>query len=229
MPSYLLHGENHPESRKRLSELVSQAEEKGWEIIRVDGQKEEKIDLNLLSHTSFMFGLGRCLVVENLFSFNKKALQTVKELLANPDSGTSFIFWEPKIIAWQTTQALAEYLKIEEYKIPKALFKFLESIAPGNAEYALKLLQNAKRQNSADMLLIMLARQIRLLYCLLVDDKNLKLADWQKRNLGQQAKKFTPRQLLDLHHRLLELDRKNKKSQLPEDLSASLDLLVANL
>ena len=34
--SYVLHGENHPDSRRRLSELVLSFEEKGWEVNRVD-------------------------------------------------------------------------------------------------------------------------------------------------------------------------------------------------
>ncbi|TSC90423.1 MAG: Uncharacterized protein G01um10145_95 [Microgenomates group bacterium Gr01-1014_5] len=228
MNSYLLHGENHPESRKKLSLLISQAETQGWEIVRLDGP-EDKIDLNTISGTASMFGSGNFLVVENYFSNNKKAVQLVKELLDKPNPQTAFLFWESKTLAPQTARSLAKYLQIEEFKIPKILFNFLDSFIPGNAKHSLRLLQKAKRENSPDMLVIMLSRQIRLLYCLLTDSKNLKLPDWQKRNLEKQAKNFTSDKLLRIHKQLLELDRKNKRSQLPENLEASLDLLVAYL
>ncbi|OGY10592.1 MAG: hypothetical protein A3F61_03835 [Candidatus Blackburnbacteria bacterium RIFCSPHIGHO2_12_FULL_41_13b] len=228
MKSYLLHGENHPESRKKLSLLISQAETQGWEIVRLDGLGD-KIDLNTISGTASMFGSGNFLVVENYFSNNKKAVQLVKELLDKPNPQTVFLFWESKTIAPQTLRSLAKYLQTEEFKIPKILFNFLDSFSPGNAKHSLMLLQKTLKENSPDMLVIMLSRQIRLLYCLLVDSKNLKLADWQKRNLEQQAKNFTPGQLLRIHNQLLELDRKNKRSQLPENLGASLDLLVASI
>lgn len=229
MNSYLLHGENHPESRRKLSLLISQAEAQGWEIIRIDAQKEDKIDLNLLSHTTSMFGSGNFLVVENYFSNNKKAGQLIKELLDKPDSETAFLFWEAKTIVPQTVRSLAKYLQVEEFKIPKILFNFLSSFSTGNANNSIRLLQKAMKENSPDMLLIMLSRQVRLLYCALVDPNNLKLPDWQKRNLEQQAKSFTPSQLLKIHNQLLKLDRKNKRSQLPENLEASLDLLIASI
>lgn len=228
MNSYLLHGENHPESRKKLSLLISQAESQGWEIIRINGS-EDKIDLNILTHTASMFGSGNFLVVENYFSNNKKAGQLVKELLDKPNPQTAFLFWEPKMIAPQTVRSLVKCLQIEEFKIPKILFNFLGSIRAGNTNNSLRLLQKALRENSPDMLVIMLSRQIRLLYCALVDPKNLKLPDWQKRNLEQQAKSFTPSNLLRIHNQLLVIDRKNKRSQLPENLEASLDLLISSL
>lgn len=228
MDSHLLHGENHPESRKRLTELVNVAQSQAWEIIRVDGQKGEKLDLNVLSRSQSMLGMGQFVVVENYFTHNKKGLQEVKELFKGL-TNVSFVFWEQKTIAPQTVKALEKYLKVTEYKIPKVLFNFLNSFTPGNAKNALMILQKAKSENSPDMLLVMLSRQIRLLYCLSTDPEGLRMADWQKRNLQTQLKGFTAERLLTLHHEILVLDRKNKKSQLPEDLASSLDLLVASL
>lgn len=228
MNSYLLHGENHPESRKKLSEIIDQAKGQAWEVIKVEGLKD-KVDPSLLSRSQSILGGGQYFVIENYFSGARKAPQTVKELFTNLDSTVAFIFWESKSIPYQTARALEKYLSVIEYKIPKTLFNFLNSFSPGNTESALKSLQYAKRENPPDMLLIMLSRQVRMLYLALVDPKGLKVPDWQKRNLVLQSKKFTPAQLLYLHHQLLELDRKNKKSQLPEDLGSSLDLLVTSL
>lgn len=225
MQSYLLHGENHPESRKRLLELVKEAKATAWEIVKFDAKKE-KLDLNILSRSQSILGTGQYFVIENYFSGNKKALQTIKEIFTKKDNSAAFLFWESKSVS---AKALEKYIKVAEYKIPKTLFTFLASFSPGNAKTTLKLLQKAKGENPPDMLLVMLSRQIRLLYCLLVDPENIDLPEWQRRNLEAQAKKFKPKQLLGLHRELLELDRKNKKSQLPEDLGASLDLLAASL
>lgn len=228
MNSYLLHGENLPESRKMFLSLIREARAEGLEILRAN-KKEEKLDLNVLSRTQSMLGLAQLVVVENFFANNRTALQQIKELFGKLDGSVKFIFWESKSVSPQTAKALEKILRVQEYKIPKNLFTFLNSVTPRNSKTALKLLQNAKTQNPPDVLVIMLARQVRILYCLLTDPKGIKLPDWQKRNLEVQAKKFTPEQLLTLHHDLLELDRKNKKSQLPEDLGSSLDLLVASL
>lgn len=229
MNSYLLHGENHPESRKKLSLLVEEAKSRAWEVIEVNGQKGASIDLGLFSGNLMMFGAGRCLVVENFFSNNKKALQTVKELLSNKDDQLIFIFWEAKAISPAIVRPLAKYLRIEEFKISKALFNFLNSVSPGSSRNALSLLQKVKKESPPDMLLVLLARQIRLMYCLFNDPGGLRLPDWQRKNLEKQAKEFSPEKLLLLHAQLLELDRKNKRSQLPEDLQSSLELLIASV
>ncbi|MBI4033181.1 MAG: hypothetical protein HY377_01575 [Candidatus Blackburnbacteria bacterium] len=75
----------------------------------------------------------------------------------------------------------------------------------------------------------MLARQARLLIWAKLDPKTLKVAPWQRSRLLEQAKKWDRDKLLAFHSELLNLDRANKRSRLPEDLSSSLDLLIASI
>lgn len=88
---------------------------------------------------------------------------------------------------------------------------------------------DAKDRDEAEFLLIMMARQVRLIIWAKEDLDTLKLPPWMKNNLSHQAEKWSLEQLLDFHSKLLELDRENKHSRLPENLEASLELLVAGL
>jgi hypothetical protein len=84
-------------------------------------------------------------------------------------------------------------------------------------------------QDSQEFLFIMLGRHIRQLIWIKEDPQTFKGADWQKGKLSAQASKYTKDQLRNLHSKLLEIDRQSKKSQLPEGMAASLEVLVASL
>ena len=172
--------------------------------------------------------MGIALVIENFFTGNKKAQEIIGELLKQKGE-TILVFWEGKQLAPVLVKCLAKDFIIQEFKVPVYVFKFLSSVIPGNAPVVLKLLHETLRKDSADFLFVMLAKHVRMLAWAKIDPKTLLAPPWQKDSLIKQASKFSEDQLIGLHSKLLEIDRKNKRSQLPEDLSASLDLLVASL
>lgn len=228
MRNYVLHGENQPESRRKLLEIVHKLESEGWEAHSVDWHNIDKAGLLNLCRSQSLISLGIVVAVENFFTGNKKAVEVIKELLKNK-SDTILIFWEGKVISPATLRSLKDSFVVQEFKIPAHIFKFLSSLIPGNARGSLKLMSEVVKKDSVDFLFVMLARHIKLLIWAKLDPESLLVPSWQKGNLTQQASQFTSGELMDLHSRLLEIDRRNKKSQLPEDLRASLDLLVASL
>lgn len=222
----ILHGDNQVESRKRLSQLISQARKKGLEVGRLDGKVVGKSDLLMAARGQSLLSDERFVVVEGFFTGNKKAAEVLEEVAKV--GGTQFIFWEKTALGPATVKKLLKIAAIEQFKIPKSIFKFLDSLAPGNTKAMLGLLHGVK-ESEEEFVLFMLGRQIRLLIWAKLDPNTLDVPDWQKKRLVSQAKNFTYDQLRKLHTRLLEIDRMNKHSQLPENLSASLELLVAGL
>ncbi len=226
MKSYILHGDNIILSRKRLSEIIKEAKENDWEIVRVDWSVSKKQELLTLAQSQNLLSSGILVVVENFFSGNKKANEILKSIKI--DEYTAFVFWENKTVTPTNVKGLNDFV-IQEFKIPTVIFNFLNSLAPGNAKVMLSYLEESLKKDPADFLLIMIARHIRNLIWVKVEPESMAIPDWQKRNLQGQASKFTKEQLYNLHHQLLELDRGSKTSQLPENLSASLEVLVASL
>lgn len=227
MKSYVLHGENQPESRRHLFSLINKAKKEGWEIIRFDWNNIDETVLLTSSRAQSMFSFGHLIVIENFFGKNKKSFEIIEEL--PQDEQVSYIFWEGKPLAPAVVKKLQKHFVVEEFKISVAVFNFLNSLTPGNAKSSLKLFRQALERDSAEFLLLILARHIRLLIWSKIDPQTLKLPDWQKRNLAKQGEKFTEKELIDLHTKLLELDRKNKRSQLIENLASNLDLMLLGL
>lgn len=226
MKSKILHGENQVQSRKALSEVIRQAKKDGWEISRLDGETLDKSKLLTTVRSQALFSGGHLVVVENFFANNKSGKKIVQEI---PQDAATLVFWEGKALSKSATYGVEKNFDVLEFKIPVSVFKFLDSLTPSNTRTALNLLQQAVKDNSAEFILLMIARQARLLILGKLDPKTLKAAPWQRSRIIEQAKKWDKDKLLTFHTQLLNLDRANKKSRLPENLSSSLDLLVASL
>jgi len=226
MKSTIIHGENQPVSRKKFIELIKEAKKGNLDIIRVDWKKNSEKDLRTLSMSQSLLSLGVCVAVENFFTGNKKAQEIIDELdLKN----TIFLFWEDKQLTPATQKKLQSKFLILDFPIPQTIFNFLNSVTPKNAKNMIKLFEEARKTNPDEMLLVMLARHVRLLYWAKIEPTTMSMPDWMKKRFIAQARDFNKDQLLNLHGQLLDLDRKAKKSQLPENLGSSLEVLLATL
>lgn len=225
MKSTVLHGENQSASRKKFLELISQAKSEGFEILRINWKKESSSNLKLLSRTQSLLSVGVCLAIENFFTGNKKALQLIEET----DKNCLFIFWEDKTLTPATIKNLQNTFFVQNFPVPTVIFNFLNSLSPNNSKNMIKLFRDAVSQDASEMIYVLIARQLRLLYWVKTEPGSLKLPDWMKNRLKSQSEKFTEKQLIELHGKLLDLDRKSKRSQLPENLGASLELFLVNL
>lgn len=225
MQNYILHGDNQAKSRLRLGEIINEAREKGWEIRKIDGKTATREELLTAVRSQSLISQDQIVVIENFFSGFKDAKKVTPQLMS---SSIALVIWEGKKTS-PTKLSLLKGFTVEEFKIPAAIFSFLDSLSSENTAASLKLLQKAKEQDSSEFLLFMLAQRARVLFWAKEDIKTLNLPPWQKDRVVAQSKKWKKEQLLELHAKLLELDRANKRSQLPENLSASLDLLVASL
>lgn len=223
----VLQGENIVLSRKRLIEIAGRF--KG-ETLRLEGDQLDLTQLKQALESQSLFGAERLVVIENLFSRrpSKAKEETLHYLKAeNPEN---LVIWEGKKIDGRTLASFNK-AKVENFELTPFIFKFLDSLAPGNQKKSLTLLHQCLEQDLPEIVFYMLARQVRLL--LLAKDlgkKGLaKMASWQQNKLGQQASKFELMKLLQLHQQLLKIDWQQKTGQSPLSLASQLDLLVASL
>ena len=226
MKSTILHGDNQVLSRKKFIELTILAKKENLELVRLDWSKTEDKDLHSLSLSQSLLANGVCVAVENFFTGNTKWVVIIAGLDLTK---TVFIFWENKALAPATQKKLEFKFLIQKFPIPKNVFNFLDSLFTNNKNNTLGLFEKARIGNPDEMLLVMMARQIRLLYWTKIEPDSLVLPDWMKNKLILQGEKISKDRLSSFHSCLLELDRKAKKSQLPENLGSSLEVLLASL
>jgi hypothetical protein len=114
------------------------------------------------------------------------------------------------------------------FKLPKAIFKLMESLRPGNGRTALRLFEEVCKTQPAEMVFVMMVRQIRLLLQIKAG-VSLKMAPWQMNQLRAQTSAFETGQLLDLHKKMLRIDIDVKTGNNLLRLPHLLDALVVSL
>lgn len=234
MKLFLLHGENQEESRTKLNSIISEAKKKSLEITQLTPQQARQETLLTLAKSRNLLGEKQLVVVENLLSTNQKGgeilgklgIETQKDYLKNEQ--TVLVFWERKEIPQGKLKALIKYFKIINYKLPQVLFKFLDSLGLEKAQ-SIELYREVLKTTPEELLVAMLARQLRLLIWAKEDPETLNFPSWQKGKITSQAARFDEEKLRDLHGKLLGIDKKNKLSQLPENLTSSLELFILSI
>lgn len=215
----IVHGEDSLNSYKRLAELIEIAKSSGLETIIKEASELDMATLRQESGGSDLFGAKNCLIIKNLLSGPKsKPKDSLIAALGKISEG-EIILYEPKEI---TKTALKPFnkAKIESFDINQVIFKFLDTLRPGNTRV---ILQSWNRLlelgHEPEYVFSMLTRQIRLLIQAKSGASYLKLTPYPKKLILAQANYFTLNQLLDLHYRLYETDKRIKTglSSLPLD------------
>ncbi|GAI75303.1 unnamed protein product, partial [marine sediment metagenome] len=212
-------------------ELTEQAKTENKEIFRLDGLK---IDLNQVLQSlesSSLFGQEKLIVIEGLFSrIKSKEKDSIIKYLKKEKISPDLIFWERKEISGTTLRWLPKEWQYQVFKTPTIIFKFLDSLRPGNQTQILGLLLNSIKKDSAEMVFYMLARRIReLIIASDIGKEGLKGAPWQIGKLMSQAKNFTLEQLTTVYGKLLEIDIDIKTGRSFMPLDWHLDLLIVDL
>lgn len=228
----ILHGENHLASRNQLD--VLKKEQKSEEILSLDGKKITSTDLIQALEAPSLLASTRLVIIERLFSLKKSAeQQKIITYLVENQKNVNLILWEDEEIA-KTLLSQFSDSKIFLFKPENTVFKFLESLKPGQTKEMLGLLNKAFVSEIPEIIFSLLVRQFRLL--LLISNKEKeeaedlkRLAPWQKQRLTTQAKDFTQKQLISYYHKLLDIDYQQKTGQNVFDLKKTLEIFIMNL
>jgi DNA polymerase III delta subunit len=227
----ILHGANILASRKVLIEQKGTAKAKEIEVIDLEGKELDLTKLTQALESASLFGQDRLVVIESFFSLPKsKNKEEILDYLKT-QLGANLIIWEGRKIDGRILKSFAGKAKIQEFKLPVVIFKFLESLQPGQPRLSLELLHQTLKTEPPELAFYMIARQVR--YLLIAKDLGNKglsgFAPWQQARYLRQAEKFSFDQLLKLHRNLLQIDWEQKTGRAAFPLKSALDLLVLNL
>ncbi len=225
----VLHGENTILSRQRLQDEINafKTKKKG-EVLKFEGNNLSLTDLQQALESLSLLETNRLIIIENLFSgrTNKEKGKIIAHLKKiNPKD---LIIWEGKKIdgrvlsSWSTS--------VLRFDLPVIIFRFLDSLAPGNATQAINLFHQSLEQDPPELIFHLLSRQVRLLILAAdLGEKGLnQMQDWQKGKLIRQAKKFGLAKLTKIYKELLQIDWQQKTSRTPFTLVSQLDLFLAS-
>lgn len=226
----LLHGENTLASRQELEKMKKV---KNQEVIVFEGTKVNLEELIPALFAKSLFGQEKLVILENFFS-KRKGLpknQFFLYLNALPPS-VNLIFWEEREISPKVFLSFPQAQR-KLFRLYPVLFKFLESLRPGNGEVMITLLRQALSVEEPEMVFYMLVRQFRLLLGLLGNLEKIeevgRLTVWQKEKLLRQGRYFSQERLLKVYRDLLEIDLRQKLGRTPFSRQKNLELFLATL
>ena len=211
----IFHGDNFVLSRRALNQNLTQTPE------RFDAQNLTEEALIQALESNPLFKIPKLFVMENLLSLPRSKLKESLIKIVLNNAGQNILLWEKKSLTPAVKKQFAR-AAVKEFKLPAALFNFLDALTLTNFHQALI-------NNPAELIFYLLHRRISQLIQALDDPASLKGAPWQIAKLKNQAKDYQLDHLVDFHQKLLTLDEQLKTSQSLLPLSGCLDLLLIEL
>ncbi|MFZ5932798.1 MAG: hypothetical protein ACOYT7_01855 [Patescibacteria group bacterium] len=218
MKTIVIHGDYLSASYQRLTRFIDVARERGWQIVNLEATNNfaaELVKSSLFEETPFY-------ILRNVSQLTKKDLGWLQKNLKNRD-GTLVIYHED-FLSEALLSLLPQDKKVEEYKLPKLIFAFLDSLYPKNAKKALTLLEEIFKREPPEFVFYLVCRHFRDLYWAKIG-KFLPFPAWKVKKLKQNAKDYSLDALKQIISELAELDVKIKTSK--ADTISSLDLFLA--
>jgi DNA polymerase III delta subunit len=227
----LIHGEDQVKTRQELQNQISKTKQSGiTDIITLDGKSAalDSIIQNLESGS--MFGVNdRLCIIENTHKNRSKTeLKEVVTYLAGLEpKSINCILWEDHELTPGQVKAISN-AQVIQIKLSPAIFKLTDALVPNtHLINIIPLLITACDQDSPEMVITMLARQLRLM--IQTFDPAAKIPPWQKAKLTTAAHGFSLPRLISLHHQLAQIDLHNKTGKRPSNLQSELISWLINL
>jgi len=225
----ILHGENNIASRQKLQDLIASFDQKkAGEVLRLEGNNLSLINLKEALSPFSLIGGNNLVVIDNLFGGRKsKAKDKLIDFLKK-EKPENLIIWENKKIDGRTIAAFKT--QVLKFDLPIIIFRFLDSLLPGNNRSSLGLFHQCLNQDPPEIIFYMMIKHFRLL--IIAADLGfkglVKMESWRQEKIINQAKKFGLNKLLQIYRQFLEIDWRQKTSKSPFDLISELDLLLAS-
>lgn len=201
MKLIILHGDYVIKSYERLSKFISEAKKRGWEISDYD---------NETVCNQSLFAAERFVILRDYKTLNKKDISKL-----NKYPGTLVIYNEGNIP--QTFLKTLTNPKIEEFKLPKIIWNFLDN-------FSIRLFHEAIKTEPVEFVFSLLAKRFRDLYWVKIDPNSIPYPSWRVGKLKSQSLKFKEETIKEIINRLAKIDIEVKTSK--ANLISSLDLLI---
>lgn len=216
----VIHGDDKALAYNRLRELIRLYKKRNYEVRKYSALSKTSFKEALASQGLF---LDHVTLVENPGLISKKDLNYLSSL---KDPGEVILYSEGFLLK-ALLDLLPKGTRIEEFKLPKLTYKFLDSFYPGNSASAITLLHKISAKEPDELILYLLSKHVRDLYWVSLENSSLNYPDWRILKLQNQAGKFKKGLLKNIIGELAEIDVRIKTSK--ESLIPSLDLLIVTL
>ncbi|MBN1969276.1 MAG: hypothetical protein JW870_07905 [Candidatus Delongbacteria bacterium] len=219
MKIFVIHGDHTLNSYERLQSYVKKARSKEWEIINID-KSTNSVKEEILGQS--LFNEKRLLVIKDVKLLTPSLVKWIKNNEGRINC--SLIIYHNNIIPKRALNTLPNPEKLEEYKIPKLIWSFLDSLFPGNVKNIYKLFHEVIKNEAVEFVFAMLARQFRDIYWAKVDPKTMDYPAWRVSKLKKLASHYKKNELEKIIEELSLVDINSKTSQ--ASLENSLDFLM---
>lgn len=196
----------------------------------------DKINFDLIYQSlegNSLFEDSKSVFVENFFSSVKTNTNEFKKIveLISTNKKSDIFFWEGKELT-KIQQYVFKNARVLAFNFPSNLFAFLDSLKPGNNN-SIALFKELENVMETELIFYMIVRQFRLLLSVFDSkhtiDEAKRLQPWQKSKLLRQAELFGKDILIEHYRKLYKIDHQTKFGLTPFNLSASIDIFLANL
>ncbi len=219
MKIIILHGDDTEKSYKRLSKFIEVAKARSWEISYID---ESNQTFEEVLNTPSLFGNERFFILKDVKKLGKKEMEWLRKKYS--DLLGNLIIYSDKVLNITTLKSFPKEIKIEEFKLPILLWKFLEDLIPGNSNSEVQKLHKIIEREPVEFVFSLIARHLKDLYRVKTGAVGEGFPFWKINKLKPQASKFSIMQLKELISLLSDIDVKVKTSK--TDLLSELDLVL---
>lgn len=221
---YLLHGDDIAASRKFLNTLTD-----GFVITQLDGKVLSLPVLEEALIATSLFDEKKAVIIENLFSKNKKKKELV-EFINTKKTEFLVIFWEDRKVIKTAFKDLKD-LNVREFLLPQNYFQFLDGFVPGNKKREYNLYKEMEKTMGEEIVFYSLLKRLRQLLIVASDGyQNIsefqKMSPWQLDKLKKQLKVWKTNQLFTTYSKLQDIEIKMKSGALATGLSHQLEILI---
>jgi hypothetical protein len=220
MKIIVLHGDDINRLSIRLSSFVGECQKRGWEVLR---DHKDSMALKEALRSKDLFSSDKIVICDDLKMIDKKFLSWLDS--SAKDLPATLIICSAKTLTSTFLKSLPKGTVVENFELPKIIWKYLDSLIPGNADNSLRLLHELLETQASDFVFYMLTRHFRDLFWVISDEKNCPYQGWRLSKLKTQASKFGISNLQDIIENMAQIDIRCKTSK--SNLKDELDLLFA--
>lgn len=219
MKIFLIHGEDNIKSKERLLKFINEANKRNWEVVYLDDSNTGMIESFSFSS---LFQKERFFIHRDLKSILKRDFDWI-----NKNSDKYFgnlVLYSNTEVTKTLISKLPKSTKVEEFKLPKLIWKLLDSFYPGNAKIFINMLHKLTEKEPIERVFYLLSTLLRDLYWAKEDPKSMKYPEWRIGKLKVQSSKFRGNLLENIINDMSVADIKSKTSNF--SLDSLLDFAV---
>lgn len=221
MKIIVLHGDYTQKSYGRLAQFRSEAKRRGWDVKPID--KKDKLSLSEQLASRSLFDTKALYIVDDFNSIQKAESSWLKE--KSDEIDVTLVIYHNKLLTQTALKSMPKLHKIEEFKLPKLIWNFLDSFYPSNAKNCMKLLHQIIENEPVEFVFALLARHLRDLYWVTLEDAEFAMPPWRADKLKRQADKYKAGQIKKIIGLFAKADVISKTSK--ANLVDELDFIIA--